>query len=104
MVCRRSCSQSVAASPHRLNTDSAEMTFTDYGDVIPALQPNMRNVVIKQGIGVCGVITPWNFPNAMITRKLAAALAAGATVVVSFTHFAFLSIPYVQVENPQRSV
>ncbi|HUY02813.1 MAG TPA: NADP-dependent succinate-semialdehyde dehydrogenase [Rhodocyclaceae bacterium] len=53
-----------------------------YGDTIPANGTDRRIVVIKQAIGVVGAITPWNFPNAMITRKCAPALAAGCTVVV----------------------
>lgn len=53
-----------------------------YGDTIPANATDRRIVVIKQPIGVVGAITPWNFPNAMITRKCAPALAAGCTVVV----------------------
>ena len=53
-----------------------------YGDVIPTHQPDKRIVVIKQPIGVCVAITPWNFPTAMITRKAGAALAAGCTMVI----------------------
>jgi len=53
-----------------------------YGDVIPTVWPDRRLVVIKQPVGVCGAITPWNFPAAMITRKIGPALAAGCTVVV----------------------
>jgi len=53
-----------------------------YGEVIPTPAGNKRIVVAKEPIGVCGLITPWNFPNAMITRKLAPALAAGCTVVL----------------------
>ncbi len=53
-----------------------------YGDTIPAPVPGRRLVVIKQPIGVVAAITPWNFPNAMITRKVGPALAAGCTVVV----------------------
>jgi succinate-semialdehyde dehydrogenase/glutarate-semialdehyde dehydrogenase len=53
-----------------------------YGDTIPAHATDKRIVVIKQPIGVVGAITPWNFPNAMITRKVGPALAAGCTVVV----------------------
>jgi succinate-semialdehyde dehydrogenase/glutarate-semialdehyde dehydrogenase len=52
-----------------------------YGDVIPANLPGRRIVVVKEPIGVAATITPWNFPNAMITRKVGAALAAGCTVV-----------------------
>ncbi|KAI5464266.1 Aldehyde/histidinol dehydrogenase [Mariannaea sp. PMI_226] len=53
-----------------------------YGDVIPHGTPGFRTSVIKEPIGVCGLITPWNFPAAMITRKIGPALAAGCTVVV----------------------
>ncbi len=53
-----------------------------YGDVIPTFAGNKRIVVLKEPIGVVAAITPWNFPNAMITRKVAPALAAGCTVVV----------------------
>ncbi|GAB5469723.1 MAG: NADP-dependent succinate-semialdehyde dehydrogenase [Rhodospirillales bacterium] len=53
-----------------------------YGDTIPQHQPDKRIVVIKQPIGVTAAITPWNFPNAMITRKAGPALAAGCPMVV----------------------
>jgi succinate-semialdehyde dehydrogenase/glutarate-semialdehyde dehydrogenase len=53
-----------------------------YGDVIPPHLPGMRLLVVKQPVGVVAAITPWNFPNAMITRKVAPALAAGCTVVL----------------------
>ncbi|SDH06397.1 NADP-dependent succinate-semialdehyde dehydrogenase [Roseospirillum parvum] len=53
-----------------------------YGDTIPGHAPDKRIVVIKQPIGVVAAITPWNFPNAMITRKCAPALAAGCPVVI----------------------
>src|ERR671915_1390165 len=53
-----------------------------YGDIIPQHQPDKRVLVIKQPIGVSALITPWNFPNAMITRKAGPALAAGCTVVI----------------------
>ncbi|MBB5635193.1 succinate-semialdehyde dehydrogenase/glutarate-semialdehyde dehydrogenase [Pedobacter cryoconitis] len=53
-----------------------------YGDIIPGYTADRRIMVIKQPIGVVGAITPWNFPLAMITRKVAPALAAGCTVVV----------------------
>src|SRR5690606_38359622 len=52
-----------------------------YGDVIPTIAADRRLLAIKQGIGVCAAITPWNFPVAMITRKVAPAFAAGCTVV-----------------------
>lgn len=53
-----------------------------YGDTIPGHQRDKRITVIKQPIGVVAAITPWNFPNAMITRKVAPALAAGCPVVI----------------------
>jgi succinate-semialdehyde dehydrogenase / glutarate-semialdehyde dehydrogenase len=53
-----------------------------YGDVIPQHQSDKRILVLKQPIGVAAMITPWNFPNAMITRKAGPALAAGCTVVL----------------------
>ncbi len=52
-----------------------------YGDTIPAPKNSQRIVVLKQPIGVCASITPWNFPSAMIARKVAPALAAGCTMV-----------------------
>ncbi|MFL5023382.1 MAG: NAD-dependent succinate-semialdehyde dehydrogenase, partial [Microvirga sp.] len=52
------------------------------GDVIPGANPSQRIVVLKQPVGVCAAITPWNFPNGMITRKVGPALAAGCTMVL----------------------
>ena len=52
------------------------------GDTIPTPWADKRIVVIKQPVGVCGAITPWNFPNSMITRKVAPGLAAGCTIVL----------------------
>ncbi|WP_455372319.1 NADP-dependent succinate-semialdehyde dehydrogenase [Limibacillus halophilus] len=60
----------------------AEEAKRVYGDVIPGHQPDKRIVVIKQPIGVVAAITPWNFPNAMITRKAGPALAAGCSIVI----------------------
>lgn len=60
----------------------AEEAKRVYGDIIPAAASDRRIVVIKQPIGVVAAITPWNFPNAMITRKAGAALAAGCTIVI----------------------
>jgi len=60
----------------------AEEARRIYGDVIPGHGRDKRITVIKQPIGVVAAITPWNFPNAMITRKVAPALAAGCTVVI----------------------
>ncbi|KAI9660323.1 MAG: succinate semialdehyde dehydrogenase NADP+ linked [Bathelium mastoideum] len=53
----------------------------NYGDTIPATVPGNRVYTIKEPVGVCGLITPWNFPAAMITRKIGPALAAGCTIV-----------------------
>ncbi len=60
----------------------AEEARRVYGETIPAQRPDARLLAIKQPIGVCGAITPWNFPNSMITRKVSPALAAGCTVVL----------------------
>ena len=59
----------------------AEEAKRIYGDVIPHASGDVRTIVVKQPIGVCAAITPWNFPNAMLMRKVAAALAAGCTMV-----------------------
>ncbi len=66
-----------------------------YGDVIPMAQADKRIVVLKEPVGLCGAITPWNFPSAMITRKVAPALAAGCPVIVkpaSKTPFSALAL------------
>ncbi len=60
----------------------AEEAKRVYGDVIPSPHPSKRILVLKEPIGVVGAVTPWNFPNAMITRKCAPALAAGCTIVL----------------------
>src|SRR3546814_15833763 len=60
----------------------AEEAKRVYGDTIPQHQADKRIVVVKQPVGVLAAITPWNFPNAMITRKCAPALAAGCPVVI----------------------
>lgn len=57
------------------------------GHTIPAPTRDRRILVLKEPVGVCGIITPWNFPNAMITRKVAPALAAGCTVVIKPSEF-----------------
>ncbi|MEN0037688.1 MAG: NAD-dependent succinate-semialdehyde dehydrogenase [Cellvibrio sp.] len=59
----------------------AEEAKRVYGDVIPSASPDQRIIVIKQPVGVVAAITPWNFPCAMLARKLAPALAAGCAVV-----------------------
>ena len=66
-----------------------------YGDVIPPHQADKRIVVLKQPIGVCAAVTPWNFPNAMITRKAGPALAAGCTMVIkpaTYTPYSALAL------------
>jgi len=66
-----------------------------YGDTIPSHGADKRIVVLKQPIGVCGAITPWNFPAAMITRKAGPALASGCTMVLkpaSQTPFSALAL------------
>jgi succinate-semialdehyde dehydrogenase / glutarate-semialdehyde dehydrogenase len=69
-----------------------------YGDTIPSHARDKRIMVIKQPVGVVGSITPWNFPIAMITRKVGPALAAGCTVVAkpaSQTPFSALALAYL---------
>lgn len=66
-----------------------------YGSVIPSHAADKRIVVIRQGLGVVGAVTPWNFPCAMVTRKLGPALAAGCTIVIkpaSATPYSALAI------------
>jgi succinate-semialdehyde dehydrogenase/glutarate-semialdehyde dehydrogenase len=73
----------------------AEEAKRVYGDTIPGHQADKRIVVLKEPIGVCAAITPWNFPNAMITRKAGPALAAGCVMVLkpaSQTPFSALAI------------
>ncbi|MBW8759799.1 MAG: NAD-dependent succinate-semialdehyde dehydrogenase [Burkholderiales bacterium] len=60
----------------------AEEAKRVYGETIPTTDNNKRTLVLKQAVGVCAAITPWNFPIAMITRKVAPALAAGCPVVI----------------------
>jgi succinate-semialdehyde dehydrogenase/glutarate-semialdehyde dehydrogenase len=65
------------------------------GGSIPSPTEDRRILVLKEAVGVCAIITPWNFPNAMITRKVAPALAAGCTVVIKpseFTPFSALAL------------
>ena len=59
----------------------AEEAKRAYGETVPSPWPDKRILVLKEPVGVCAAITPWNFPIAMITRKIAPALAAGCTVV-----------------------
>ncbi|OJJ03410.1 hypothetical protein ASPVEDRAFT_84857 [Aspergillus versicolor CBS 583.65] len=60
----------------------ADEAVRSYGDTIPSSFPDTSVLVFKQPVGVCGIITPWNFPAAMITRKIAPAFAAGCSVVI----------------------
>lgn len=60
----------------------AEEATRCYGVTIPSSTPNTQVTTVKEPVGVCGIITPWNFPAAMITRKIAPALAAGCAVVI----------------------
>lgn len=53
-----------------------------YGDIIPSADPNVRQLVLREPVGVCAAITPWNFPSGMVTRKVAPALAAGCTMIL----------------------
>ncbi len=79
----------------------AEEAKRAYGDTIPSPSPNTRIVVLKEPVGVCAAITPWNFPAAMITRKAAAALAAGCPIVVkpaSQTPFSALALAVLAEE------
>jgi len=79
----------------------AEEAKRVYGDIIPDPRPGKRIIIIKQPVGVVGAITPWNFPNSMITRKCAAAMAVGCTTVVkpaSQTPFSALAVAVLAKE------
>jgi succinate-semialdehyde dehydrogenase / glutarate-semialdehyde dehydrogenase len=79
----------------------AEEARRIYGDVIPGHLPDKRLVVLKQPVGVVGAITPWNFPAAMITRKVGPALAVGCTVVLKpseLTPFSALALAFLAHE------
>jgi succinate-semialdehyde dehydrogenase/glutarate-semialdehyde dehydrogenase len=69
----------------------AEEAKRVYGDTMPSPTTDKRIIVVKQPIGVCAAITPWNFPSAMITRKIAPALAAGCTTIVKPAEYTPLS-------------
>uniref|UniRef100_A0ABI7ZD40 Succinate-semialdehyde dehydrogenase, mitochondrial n=1 Tax=Felis catus TaxID=9685 RepID=A0ABI7ZD40_FELCA len=78
-----------------------------YGDVIYTPAKEKRALVLKQPLGVAAVITPWNFPSAMITRKVGAALAAGCTVVVKpaeHTPFSALALAEILLHHAAGSV
>lgn len=79
----------------------AEEATRSYGVTIPSSYPHTTLSTIKEPIGVCGIITPWNFPAAMITRKVAPALAAGCSVVIkppSETPFTCLALTKLAVQ------
>jgi succinate-semialdehyde dehydrogenase/glutarate-semialdehyde dehydrogenase len=80
---------------------SAEEAKRVYGEIIPASSPDKRLLVMRQPVGVAVAITPWNFPAAMITRKLAPALATGCTMIVkpaSATPLTALALAELAVE------
>ncbi|MER8055599.1 aldehyde dehydrogenase family protein, partial [Acinetobacter pittii] len=65
------------------------------GKIIPSPVPGKKIFAMKEPVGVCAIITPWNFPNAMITRKVAPGLAAGCTMVIKpsdFTPYSALAL------------
>ncbi|KAK1472332.1 hypothetical protein CTAM01_16396 [Colletotrichum tamarilloi] len=73
----------------------AEEATRSYGDTIPSSYANTTVLTFKEPVGVCGIITPWNFPAAMITRKIAPAFAAGCSVIIkppSETPFSALAL------------
>ncbi|KPI36278.1 Succinate-semialdehyde dehydrogenase [NADP(+)] GabD [Cyphellophora attinorum] len=79
----------------------AEEAARSYGDTIPSSYNNTVVLTLKEPVGVCGIITPWNFPAAMITRKIAPALAAGCSVVIkppSETPFSALALAKLALE------
>ncbi|CAN3359454.1 aldehyde dehydrogenase 5, mitochondrial [Diutina catenulata] len=72
-----------------------------YGSVLPSADSNKRILAVKQPVGVCGIMTPWNFPSAMIARKMGAAMAAGCPVVIrpaSETPLSALALAYFAEE------
>lgn len=79
----------------------AEEATRSYGDVIPSSFKNTTVITLREPVGVCGIITPWNFPAAMITRKIAPAFAAGCSVVIkppSETPFTALALAKLALE------
>lgn len=79
----------------------AEEATRSYGVTIPSSTPDTMLMTVREPVGVCGIITPWNFPAAMITRKVGPALAAGCTVVIkppSETPFTCLALTRLAVE------
>lgn len=87
----------------------AEEATRAYGVTIPSSTPNTTVYTIKEPVGVCGIITPWNFPAAMITRKIAPALAAGCAVVIkppSETPYTCLALTKLAIDAgiPPRAI
>ncbi|KAH7011060.1 aldehyde dehydrogenase domain-containing protein [Ilyonectria destructans] len=79
----------------------AEEATRSYGDTIPSSYKNTNVLTFREPVGVCGIITPWNFPAAMITRKIAPAFAAGCSVVIkppSETPFSALALAKLALE------
>lgn len=79
----------------------AEEATRSYGVTIPSSYPNTTLSTTREPVGVCGIITPWNFPAAMITRKVAPALAAGCSVVIkppSETPFTCLALTKLAID------
>ncbi|KAK7222738.1 hypothetical protein V2G26_010741 [Clonostachys chloroleuca] len=79
----------------------AEEATRSYGVTIPSSTPDTTLLTVREPVGVCGIITPWNFPAAMITRKVAPALAAGCSVVIkppSETPYTCLALTKLAVE------
>lgn len=79
----------------------AEEATRAYGVTIPSSTPHTTLLTLKEPVGVCGIITPWNFPAAMITRKIAPALAAGCAVVIkppSETPYTCLALTKLAIE------
>ncbi|KAF6832957.1 succinate-semialdehyde dehydrogenase [Colletotrichum musicola] len=79
----------------------AEEATRAYGTTIPSSSPHTTLLTIREPVGVCGIITPWNFPAAMITRKVGPALAAGCSVVIkppSETPYTCLALTKLAVE------
>jgi succinate-semialdehyde dehydrogenase / glutarate-semialdehyde dehydrogenase len=79
----------------------AEEARRSYGDVIPSSDPHVRQIVLREPVGLCAAITPWNFPAGMVTRKVAPALAAGCTMIVKpaeQTPLSALALAYLAIE------
>lgn len=79
----------------------AEEATRSYGVTIPSSSPHTTLTTVREPVGVCGIITPWNFPAAMITRKVAPALAAGCSVVIkppSETPYTCLALTKLAIE------